>query len=104
MTARWRWAFCLLVVAGVTLGADGRREKIPKDVQQAEQRLNKWLSTFEDQSTADVRKTLGMPDEEETWEFEKKSEPLLKYKVGETTELSLYFHDGKVVKTSLHLL
>ena len=104
MTVRWYGVICLLVVAGISCGADERRQTIPKEVQQAEQKLTKWLKGFDGQTTEKVRKTLGAPDKEDSWEFEEKQEPVLRYKVGDSTELSLFFHDGQVVKAGLHLL
>lgn len=104
MRPRWCWAICLLIVAGISLGADERRDMIPKDIKEAEQKLTKWISGFEGQTLMDVRKTLGAPDKETSWIFEEKKELALQYKVGDSTKLSLYFHEGRVVKVALHLI
>lgn len=104
MTPRWIWTTCLLVVAGISFAADKRGDTIPKDIQHAEQKLTNWMNEFKDQTPTQIRKTLGAPEMEETWEFEKKKEPLLHYKVSDTTKLSIYFHQGKAVKIGLHLL
>lgn len=104
MTSRWHWILCVFLVAGVRGGADERRPMIPKQVQQAEQQLTKWLKKFEGQTAEMVRKTLGPPDEEDSWEFEKKQEPVLKYNVTDTTKLTIFFHQGQVVTSSLLVL
>ena len=104
MTALGSWACGLLLVAGVGFGADERADKIPKEIQQAEKTLARWLDGFKDQTPEQVRKALGAPAKEITWLYEEKKEPLLKYKIGESTELSLYFFKGRVVKVGLHML
>jgi len=104
MIARWSWAVSLLLVAATSLVAKEPLGKVPKEVKQAEQTLTKWLDGFRRQTPEEVRKSLGTPTKETTWLFEEKKEPLLKYKIGDTTELSLYFHKGRVVKVGLHLL
>jgi len=104
MTALGSWAFGLLLVAGGGFDADERVDKIPKEIQQAEKTLTRWLDGFNDQTPEQVRKSLGAPVKEITWLYEEKKEPLLKYKIGDSTELSLYFAKGRVVKVGLHLL
>jgi hypothetical protein len=104
VTANWSWAVGLLLVAGASLGADEPPEKVPTEVKQAEQSLTKWLGGFKHQTPEEVRKALGAPTMETTWLFEEKKEPLLKYRIGDSTVLSLYFRKGRVIKVGLHLL
>jgi hypothetical protein len=104
MTARWSWGIALLFVVGASLGADDPLEKLPVEVKQAEETLTKWVDGFKHDTSQEIRQTLGAPTKETTWLFEEKKEPLLKYKIGDTTVLSLYFHKGRVVKMGLHLL
>jgi len=104
MTARWSWSVALLFVVGTSFGANDSLEKLPVEVKQAEQTLTKWVDGFKHASPEEVRQSLGAPTKETTWLFQEKKEPLLKYKIGDTTELSLYFHKGRVVKTALHIL
>jgi hypothetical protein len=104
MTARWGWAVGLVLVAATGLVARGPAEKFPKEVKQAEQALTRWLDGLKGRTAEEVRKSLGPPTKESTWLFEEEKQPLLVYKVGDSTELSLYFHKGRVVKAGLHLL
>ena len=97
-------AFGLLLVVCVGLAAEERVDKIPKEIQQAEKTLTKWMDGFRDQTPDQVRKSLGAPAKETTWLYEEKKEPLLKYKIGVSTDLSLYFAKGRVVSVSLHVL
>jgi hypothetical protein len=114
MRARWSWVIGLLLVAVTSLVAGCEKakvvtdgdppEKVPKEVKQAEQLLTKWLDGFKNQTSEEVQKSLGAPSKESTWLFKEKKELLMKYKIGDSTELSLYFSQGRVVKTGLHLL
>jgi uncharacterized Zn finger protein (UPF0148 family) len=81
-----------------------REDKIPKEIQQAEKTLTKWLDGFKNQTQEQVRKSLGAPAKEGTWFSTEKKEPLLKYEIGVSTELSLYFASERVVKASLQFL
>jgi hypothetical protein len=83
---------------------DKQEGKIPKEVREAEQTLTKWLNGFNSQTSGEIREALGNPATETSWLFREKKEPLLKYKVGDSTTLSLYFHEGRVVKAGLSLL
>lgn len=103
MAASGSWVVGVLLVAA-SLGPEVVLAQVPKEVKQAEQTLIKWLDGFKDQTPEEVRKGLGAPAKETTWLFEEKKEPLLKYKIGDSTELSLYFVRGRVVKVGLHLL
>jgi hypothetical protein len=103
MPARCCWVVALLLAA-TSLVANEPLENIPKEVKQAEQTLTMWLDGFKQRTPDEVRKSLGAPTKETAWLFNEKKELLLKYKLGDTTELSLYFHNGRVVKVSLHLL
>jgi hypothetical protein len=103
--ARWMWAVGLLLVVGVGPGQETKpANKWPKEVRQAEETLTRWLSDFTGQTADQVRKALGAPTKETHWLYEEKKEPLLKYKLGDSTELSLYFHQGRIVKAGLQLL
>jgi hypothetical protein len=104
MTARWGWAVSLWLVAAASLVGNEPVETIPKEVKQAEQTLGKWLDGFKHQTPEEVRKALGAPTKETTWLFQETKEPLLKYRIGDSTELSLYFRKGRVIKVGLHLL
>ena len=101
---------CLLVATYVAPTAellaleDQQIEKVPKDARAAERALTKWLNGFKAMTSDEVREALGDPANETVWLFEEKREPLLEYKVGNSTTLSLYFHRGRVVKAALHLL
>ncbi len=97
-------AFGLLLVVCVGLAAEERGDKIPNEIQQAEKTLTKWVDGFTDQTLERVRKSLGAPAKETTWLNEEKKELLLKYNIGVSTDLSLYFANSRVVKASLHLL
>jgi hypothetical protein len=103
--ARWLLAFGLLLVAGVGTGEETRPvDNLPREVRQAEQVLTRWLQGFIGQTPEQVRKALGAPTKESHWILEEKKEPCLKYKLGEGTELALYFRGGRVLKAGLHLL
>jgi hypothetical protein len=103
-TAR-RIAMVGLIVAAVGLsGQRAQAERIPQDVRRAEQTLTRWLNGFDGQTLGQVRQSLGAPSVESSWLYKEKREPLLKYRLSESTELSLYFVKGRVVKPSLHLL
>jgi hypothetical protein len=104
MTVRLSWAVGLLLVVTASLVANESLEKVPKEVKQAEQTLTKWLDGFKHQTPEEVRESLGAPTKETTWLFKEKKELLLEYKIGDSTQLSLYFYKGRVVKVSLHLL
>src|SRR5262245_1368769 len=104
MRTHWSWVVGLLLAAVPSVNADEPPGRIPKEVKQAEQTLTKWLDGFIDQTSEGIRKSLGAPKKETTWLFEEKKELLLKYRIGDTTELSLYFHKERVVKAGLHLL
>jgi hypothetical protein len=93
-----------MLVAATSLVARGPLEKAPKEVQQAEQTLTKWLDGLKGRTAEDVRKSLGAPTKKTSWLFKEKKQPLLEYKIGDSTELSLYFYEGRVVKVGLHLL
>ena len=104
MAATWSWAVGLLLVTGASLGADEPLEKVPREVKQAEQALTKWMDTFRHQTPDEVRESLGPPTKETTWLLQERKEPLLRYKIGDSTQLSLYFSKGRVVKVALHFL
>lgn len=92
----------LFLVAGVVVGADEPADKIPPAVRQAEKALTKWVDGLKGQTVEQIRDALGPPTKEETWGEDK--ELLLKYQIGKSTGLSLYFYEGHVIKASLHLL
>jgi len=79
-------------------------ERIPREVVQAQQTISKWVNGFRGQTEQQVRQTLGTPAQTITWQFKGKDEPFLKFKVGEKTELWLYFFEGKVLTPSMHFL
>jgi hypothetical protein len=91
-------------MTGLTIADEKQTAKVPEEIQQAENTLTKWLSGFRGQTQAEIRKALGDPSTETTWLFKEKKEPLLKYKIGKTTDMSLHFYEGRVVSVSLHLL
>jgi hypothetical protein len=104
-----RTGYALLPCGAIIMGAmlfllGGCNAKAPPEVRQAEQTLTNWLDGFTGQTQEQVRKSLGAPAKETRWLFNEKEEPLLKYKIGDSTELSLYFHNGRVVKVGLLLL
>jgi hypothetical protein len=103
-TASWSWAVGLLLAAAASPGAERPLEKVPREVKQAEQALTKWLDGFKHQTPEEVRKSIGAPTKETTWLFREKKELLLEYRIGDSTQLSLYFHKGRVVKAGLLLL
>ena len=78
--------------------------KVPKEVKHAEAALTKWLDGFEDLTRDEVASRLGKPAEETTWMFEDKKEPLLIYRVGKTTKLSIYLSRNRVAQAALHFL
>jgi hypothetical protein len=94
--ARSSFAIGVLLLAGLTLGAD-EPAGAPKEVQQAEKTLTKWLGAMKGKALKDVRKSMGVPTNETTWTYEKSEQPLLKYKIGEAGMLSLYFFKEQVV-------
>jgi hypothetical protein len=100
MRALSTWALGLFSGRHGGLGTN----KVPKAVRRAEQSLVTWLDRLRRQTQEQVRESLGAPAKEGTWIREEKEEPLLKYEVGESTTLSLYFFKGRVIKTSLQVL
>ena len=106
MPLRWSCAVGLLLVGitGPTTADEKESAKVPQQVQQAEKALTKWLNGFKGQTQAEIRKALGAPSAESTWLFKDKKEPLLTYKIGETTNMYLSFYEGRVVLADLHLL
>jgi hypothetical protein len=105
MLLRWSCTVGLLFIGmtGQSI-ADDKPAKVPEEIQQAENTLTKWINGFRGQTLAEIRKSLGDPSTETTWLFKEKKEPLLKYQIGKTTELSLRFYGGRVVSVALHLL
>src|ERR1700674_3470350 len=103
---RWILAVSVLFVAGV--GRVTEKEPVdtfPKEVRQAEQTLTRWLNGLVGKTPDEIRKALGAPTKETHWLFEEKKELLLKYRVGDSTELALYFGpERRVIKVGLHLL
>jgi hypothetical protein len=91
-------------MSGLTIADEKQPVKVPEEIQQAEKTLTKWLNGFRGQTQAEIRKALGVPSTEATWLFKEKNEPMLKYQIGKTTELSLRFYGGHVVSVALHLL
>lgn len=99
-------ALLLLLVAGANiLAGTDQPDRFPKEIQQAEQSLTRWLTTFQGQTSDEVRKALGPPDKDSHWLLNDMKQPLYKYTVSKTTELSFYFGgEGRVVKVGLHFL
>jgi hypothetical protein len=96
--SRWSLAIIIGLVLVAPLGADDQPAGVPKDVQQAEKAIAKWLGDLKGKSVKDIRKSLGAPTKETTWPFEDTKQPLLKYKVGENGELRLYTYKERVVE------
>lgn len=105
---RLRWicvtGLLLATIAGATIAQEKQVAKVPKEVQQADKVIIDWLKGLKGQTDKEIRKALGDPAEETTWLNKGNKEPLLKYKLGESTSLSLYFFDERVVTVSLQLL
>lgn len=79
--------------------------KLGKEVAKAEQTLADFVNELKGKTAKQVRAALGPPTKETDWDFDGKKLPLWKYKVGEKSELSLYFNsDGEVSTTSFFLL
>src|SRR5262245_28930530 len=104
MSVKWVCALGLLLVVSVGHAADKPSDNVPKEIKQAEQTLTTWLDGFKFKTPDEVRKSLGPPTKESTWQHKEVSDLLLKYKITESTELSLFFANGRVVKAALHLL
>jgi hypothetical protein len=108
MKMRLRWScgagLLLVAIAGLTIAEEQQVAKVPKEVQQADKLLTNWLIEFKGQTAEEIRKAIGDPAEETTWVYKEKKEPLLKYTIGESSNMSLYFFEGRVVAVDLHLL
>ena len=88
------------LLTGFCLCTIWQQEKLPKEVQQAEETLNKWLKDLIGKSQEEIRKTLGKPTSETTWELDKKKLPRLDYKIGKHANIHLFFDDDGTVLTS----
>jgi len=80
------------------------RPELPKEIRDANEVLAKWIDGFNGKTLAQLRKTLGTPTQESTWEFKGEKLPLLEYQCMPKSKLSFYFYDGRVIKVSLLMM
>ena len=106
MTLPWTSAIGLVLIAlaGASIAEGQQTEKVPKDIQHAEKTLTKWLNGLKGKTPEEIRKALGDPSKETTWLFKAEKQMLLKYKIGDSAELSLSFYEGRVIVADLHLM